>query len=57
MWEDGVDPAGGEIKMGCENYVAVHPEDPMQTLSHIAAQNGDAELVEWLDGHSEPMHF
>ncbi|KAG9318841.1 hypothetical protein JVU11DRAFT_945 [Chiua virens] len=23
VWEDEVDPAGGEIKMGCENYVAV----------------------------------
>ncbi|KAI9570462.1 hypothetical protein HD554DRAFT_2018480 [Boletus coccyginus] len=52
VWEDEVDPAGGEIKMGRENYVAVHPEDPMETLSHIAAQNGDTDLVEWLDAHS-----
>lgn len=57
VWEDEVDPAGGEIKMGCQNYVAVLPEDPMETLLHIAAQNGDADLVEWLDTHSEPMHF
>ncbi|KAF8136766.1 DnaJ-domain-containing protein [Boletus edulis] len=52
VWEDEVDPAGGEIKMGCENYVAVHPEDPMETLSHITARNGDTDLVEWLDVHS-----
>ena len=43
--------------MGCENYVEIQPEDPMETLSHIAAQNGDAELVEWLDAHSEPCTF
>ncbi|KAF8557302.1 DnaJ-domain-containing protein [Imleria badia] len=52
VWEDEVDPAGGEVKMGCENYVAIQPEDPLQTLSHIVAQNGDADLVEWLDAHS-----
>jgi len=52
VWEDEVDPAGGEIKMGCENYVAVQPEDPMETLLHIAARSGDADLVKWLDAHS-----
>lgn len=57
VWEDEVDPAGGEIKTGCENYVAVQPEDPMETLSHIAVRNGDAGLVEWLDAHSEPCSF
>ena len=57
VWEDAVDPAGGEIKMGCENYVAVHPDDPLETLLHIAARNGDADLVEWLDAHSEPMRL
>ena len=57
VWEDEVDPAGGEIKIGCESYVAVHPEDPLETLLHIAAQNGDADLVEWLDAHSESMRL
>lgn len=57
IWEHGVDPAGGEIKTGCENYVAAYPEDPMETLLHIAAEKGDAGLVEWLDAHSESTHF
>ncbi|KAI6132142.1 DnaJ-domain-containing protein [Pisolithus croceorrhizus] len=38
IWEDLVDPAGGE--------------DPTETLLHIATQNGDVDLVKWLDAHS-----
>ncbi|KAG9318842.1 hypothetical protein JVU11DRAFT_946 [Chiua virens] len=29
----------------------------METLLHITARNGDADLVEWLDAHSEPHTF
>lgn len=57
VWEDEVDPAGGEVKVGCENYVRVQPQDPKETLLHIAAQKGDADLVEWLDAHSKSMQF
>ncbi|EGN93280.1 hypothetical protein SERLA73DRAFT_189828 [Serpula lacrymans var. lacrymans S7.3] len=52
VWEDNVDPSGGEIKAGCEEFVHVHPKDPQETLLHIAAFNGDADMVEWLDAHS-----
>ncbi|KAG1772803.1 DnaJ-domain-containing protein [Suillus occidentalis] len=52
IWEDNVDAAGGEIKPGCETYVKRPPEDPKETLLHIATQRGDVDLVEWLDAHS-----
>ncbi|KAF8843561.1 hypothetical protein BDN67DRAFT_135529 [Paxillus ammoniavirescens] len=52
VWEDEVDLSGGEIKMGCEKYVVTQPEDPKETLLHIAAQKGDVDLVKWLDAHS-----
>jgi len=57
VWEENVDPSGGEVKLGCENYVKVHPEDPKETLMHIAAQQSDADLVEWLDAHSKSRCF
>ena len=53
VWEDNVDAAGGEVKTGCDEFVQLPPMDSKQTLSHIAARNGDADLVQWLDGHGE----
>lgn len=53
VWEDDVDAAGGEVKRGCERFVSSPPKDPQETLLHIAARNGDADLVEWLDAHSK----
>ncbi|KAJ6525655.1 hypothetical protein B0H19DRAFT_586137 [Mycena capillaripes] len=52
VWEDGVDAAGGEVKAGCDVFVKTAPNDPQETLLHIAARNGDKELVAWLDAHS-----
>ncbi|KAJ7063471.1 DnaJ-domain-containing protein [Mycena amicta] len=52
VWEDSVDAAGGEIKLGCGEFVAKALNDPQETLLHISARNGDKELVEWLDAHS-----
>ncbi|KAJ7271992.1 hypothetical protein B0H12DRAFT_1008394 [Mycena haematopus] len=51
VWEDNVDAAGGEVKVGCDAFVKTAPKDPQETLLHIAARNGDKELVEWLDTH------
>ena len=53
VWEDSVDAAGGEIKPGCEAYFKSKLKDPLETLSHIVASNGDAELFEWLDTHGK----
>lgn len=55
VWEDSVDPAGGEVKTGCEKFVEKQPQDPQETLLHIAAQKGDVDLVEWLNAHSTSM--
>jgi hypothetical protein len=55
VWEDGVDATGGEIKPGCEAFLPQTPQDPRETLLHIAAKNGDSDLVQWLDAHS--MYF
>ncbi|KAJ7940426.1 hypothetical protein B0H13DRAFT_2396139 [Mycena leptocephala] len=52
VWEDGVDAAGGEVKTSCDAFVKTAPKDPQETLLHIAARNGDTELVKWLDAHS-----
>lgn len=52
VWEDSVDAAGGEVKKGCEVLVATPPNDPKETLMHIAVKHGDADLVEWLEAHS-----
>ncbi|KAL4067911.1 DnaJ domain-containing protein [Scleroderma yunnanense] len=52
VWEDSVDSTGGEVQTGCEKFVKKQPEDPRETLLHIAAQKGDVDLVEWLNAHS-----
>lgn len=57
VWEDGVDAAGGEVKAGCDAFVETAPNDPQETLLHIAARNGDKELVAWLDAHSRWFLF
>ena len=46
LWEDNVDAAGGEIRKGAEALSKAHPVDPKETLMHIAAKNGDLDLVE-----------
>lgn len=53
VWEDGVDAAGGEVKIGHEQFMKVPPADVKETLVHIAAKRGDAELVAWLNSHSK----
>lgn len=53
IWEDQVDAAGGEIRDGCEKLVKKTPEDPLETLMHIAVKRDDKDLLEWLDSHSE----
>ncbi|EIM89836.1 uncharacterized protein STEHIDRAFT_118931 [Stereum hirsutum FP-91666 SS1] len=52
VWEDEVDAAGGEVRVGLENFAKTKPKDPKETLLHIAAYNGDVDLVEWLDTHN-----
>lgn len=57
IWEQGVDAAGGEIKAGCAAFVKVPPQDPQETLLHIAVTNNDLDLVKWLDSHSEYLNY
>ena len=52
VWEQDVDPSGGEIKPGCDHLVRQKPADAHETLLHIAARRGDKDLVEWLGSHS-----
>ncbi|KZT11328.1 DnaJ-domain-containing protein [Laetiporus sulphureus 93-53] len=52
IYEDNVDATGGEIIAGSEAYARRIPEDRQETLMHIAAKNGDAKLVQWLDCHN-----
>lgn len=56
VWEDNVDAASGEVRKGADAFVKSPPADPKQTLLHIAAKNGDADLVEWLASHGESGH-
>ncbi|KIK57672.1 hypothetical protein GYMLUDRAFT_45835 [Collybiopsis luxurians FD-317 M1] len=51
VWEDNVDAAGGEVKPGHEDFVKIMPNDAQETLLHIAARQGDTDLVKWLDAH------
>lgn len=53
VYVDEVDAAGGELKRGAEEFLEVPPKDPQETLLHIAADQGDLDLVEWLIRHSE----
>lgn len=53
IWEDEVDATGGEIKRGGEEFVKSLPTDPMETIMHIFARSGDADLIEWLIAHSK----
>ncbi|TFK30138.1 DnaJ-domain-containing protein [Coprinopsis marcescibilis] len=55
VWELSVDASGGEIKVGAETFVTKRAEDPKQTLLHIAATNGDLDLVQWLSTHGGDM--
>ena len=48
-----MDAAGGEIRTGSEAFAKSQLADPKETLLHIAAKNGNLELVEWLDSHSK----
>ncbi|EKM55365.1 uncharacterized protein PHACADRAFT_95543, partial [Phanerochaete carnosa HHB-10118-sp] len=55
VYEDHVDAAGGEVKRGCDAYMTTSPKDPSETLSHIAANYGDVDLLQWLDTHGADM--
>lgn len=55
IWEDSVDAAGGEVKPGHEEFAVAPPQDPGETLLHIAAANAKTELVEWLIDHSNNL--
>ena len=52
VWEEDVDPSGGEIKPGCDHLVRQKPTDFQETLLHIAARLGNKDLLEWLGSHS-----
>ncbi|RPD66089.1 hypothetical protein L226DRAFT_530222 [Lentinus tigrinus ALCF2SS1-7] len=55
VYEDNVDASGGEVRKGAESFAKNTPEDPKETLLHIAAKHGDVDLVQWLDSHgAEP---
>ncbi|OSD01559.1 hypothetical protein PYCCODRAFT_484974 [Trametes coccinea BRFM310] len=51
VWEDNVDAAGGELRTGAEAFVKNKPADPKETLLHIAAKNGDTDMIQWLGSH------
>lgn len=53
VYDKGVDAAGGEVKRGCDDFVETLPKDPQETLLHIAASQGDVDLVDWLIRHSK----
>ena len=55
--EFSVDASGGEVKIGCERFVKILPDDPRETLLHIATKNGDGDLVGYLDRHGKPFRF
>ena len=52
IWEQDVDPSGGEIKPGCDHLVRQKPKDTKETLLHIAARLDNKDLLEWLASHS-----
>lgn len=53
IWENNVDAAGGEVAPGYDEFIDTVPKDSQEALLHIAARNGDSDLVEWLDTHSQ----
>lgn len=55
IWEDEIDAAGGEVKRGCEQFATL-PKDNQETLLHLAAFQGNRDLVEWLDTHSASLN-
>ena len=57
VWEQDVDPSGGEVKPGCDHLVRQKPADPHETLLHIAARQGNKGLLEWLGSHSSFSPF
>ncbi|PIL23961.1 hypothetical protein GSI_13712 [Ganoderma sinense ZZ0214-1] len=52
VWEQNVDAAGGEMLKGYDASVKSRPTDTQETLMHIAARNGDLDLVECLGKYS-----
>lgn len=52
VWEQNVDASGGEVLKDSDTPVKSRPTDPKETLMHIAARNGDLDLVEWLGRYS-----
>lgn len=57
VWEQDVDPSGGEIKPGCDHSVRRKPSDPREMLLHVTARHGDKNLLEWLGSHSSSLFF
>ena len=59
IYEDSVDAAGGEVKRGNEDLLdkSKFPQDRLETLLHIAASQGNKQLVEWLIDHSMLILF
>lgn len=53
VYKNNVDAAGGEVKRDADEFVKTLPKDAQETLLHIAAKQGDLELVQWLADHSE----
>lgn len=53
VYEDDVDATGGEFRKNSDlgGFAKNHPRDAKETLLHIAASNGDLDLIEWLGSH------
>lgn len=51
VYEDNVDASSGEVRKGGDKFVEALPNDTRETLLHIAAKQGDADLLEWLESH------
>lgn len=53
--ENNINTVGGEVLKGFEDLARIGLIDTKETLLHIAAQDGNLELVKWLDTHSKPL--